>query len=246
MILGRAATVILLLAFVSPSWARAMPQVGNEGRDPDVKRLVDQLWSAADDVRTKAKAALATAGRRAAPQLISLLGDLADHYYEPHFAKGTSADEGVDITKRLIRDCFELLGDMRSAEAVPAMVRIMEQPPVMLLGKGIFAWQTQALAKIGKPAIAPLLEAMRDAALIAASIARDPKRGESLYGGPDSVADLIQARAATILGEIGDPVALPALRRVRNGGELSEGAGFAIDEAIRKIHNRSASATPQY
>ena len=222
----------------------------------EVNTLVKELWSPDDLVRQAAKAGLGKIGPEAAPYLISLLSDLVDYIDDPHFATGKEQEgetywrnpvghvdffNQFEITGRLALDCTGLLGDMRSEEAVPIIVRLMEQDKMF----GAYesrAPEAQALVKIGEPAVLPLIDALSSAPSIAASICAD--RNQRL---PDNVcsserlADRIRLRAAGALGAIGDARALPALARILEPGgpPHNKAIDTIVETAIRRIRSHN-------
>lgn len=221
--------------------------------DADIKVLVHQLWSRDVSEEISAKVKLSKIGLRAAPHLISLLTDLAAHSALPHFATNKAVERGkhfrepeagdpreYEITWRLIYDCVDLLGDMKCAEAVPLIVQVMVEHPTMSMFES-FKPDMKALVKIGEPAIEPLLDAIKNAAAIAEAVEADPARAPvaDATGPPAALAVRIRVRAAKVMGEIGDPRALPILEDLLKPGAPFEHGDVSVQSAIEKIRSRA-------
>jgi HEAT repeat protein len=249
--LEEAKTLLIILAMILSQPFGGVGVV-NAKQNQNVQVLVQQLWSPDQSVRLTAKGKLAEIGSSAAPHLISLLTDLAAHSALPHFATGKEEEgqkylrePGHDdlreyvITWRLIYDCVELLGDMKSAEAVPSIIQIMEQHPTIKVLE-TYTRDMKALVKIGEPAVEPLINVIKNAAAIAEAIAADPARRQvaDATGPPKVLADRIRVRAAVVLGDIGDPRALSTLKElIKQGGPFERG-DVNVQNAIKQIRLR--------
>ena len=169
---------------------------------------------------------------RAAPQLIATLRELTQFSEEPLFvdvAKIKNFDpyndpevRRRDAATNAMEDCVELLGEMKSEDAVPAIIKVLEitgrsgREPKRLR-------EIRALVQIGPPAVPALTDALARAPETA-------RKQKSPYY-PDQ--RLIQIRMAFALAEIGDPRAIPALEDLIRI-EPSYGRGFVAD-AIAKM-----------
>ncbi|MGH9822080.1 MAG: HEAT repeat domain-containing protein [Blastocatellia bacterium] len=203
--------------------------------DADVKLLIDQLSTGN---RAMAKTRLLEIGAKAAPQLISRLRDLTKFVEEPlvvDAAKSKTFDHYNDPEVRrryaawdTMEDCIELLGDLKSEEAVPSIIKVLEirmesgREPKLLD-------EILALKEIGAPAVPALIDALARAPETAR------KRKLAYYPGEW----LIQARMAFALAEIGDPRAIPALDNLIKI-EPTFSRGFVAD-AIAKMEFKQQS-----
>ena len=123
------------------------------------------------------------------------------------------------ITQRLKEDVCELLGQLRSEEAVAVLIEAMES------WTGGDSWENSnaamdALQKIGSPAVPDIIEAVESAKQRAAS-----PRGE------DRPSDFF------VSTEIGDARALPVLARLENSTE-SQWLVPYLRRAISQIKER--------
>jgi len=209
--IGRAAMALtFVVALGHPICLARLASYQREAPDADVRVLIDEL---ATDQRETAKTRLVEIGIRAAPLLIARLRDLTDYVEDPRVAgdntiKGFYAQHDPVLAATVspsetawdaLEDCVELLGEMKSEEAVPAIIKSLEvrtqsgREPKLV-------HEIRALKKIGAPAVPALIDAL----------ARAPEtaRKQAPYG-PDE--RLLQIRMAFALAEIGDPRAIPAL-----------------------------------
>lgn len=170
------------------------------------------------------------------------------------------------INSRLIADVISLLGELRAEGAIPSLIRIMEGRDMYSEPDG-YAIEAQALLQIGAPAVPFLIKALDEAKTTAIkgediylgcvihcdSITnlRDDEdnltiRSEQHSGEEDDDDDYddintrfykIQRRAIRVLGDIGDPKALPFLRSLvedtRDARLVSE-----IEMSITKIQKK--------
>ncbi|HKV41407.1 MAG TPA: hypothetical protein VJX67_19530 [Blastocatellia bacterium] len=211
----------------------ALP-AGHQGdaQDPDITVLIDELSTAQ---RETAKARLLEIGVRAAPQLIARLRDLTEFVEQPIIVDPARLETfdpytDPDVLRRqkawdVMEDCVGLLGEMKSEEAVPAIIKSLEtrmpsgrEPKVVQ--------ETVALKEIGPPAVPALIDAL----------ARAPETARNRKSNVGPSERIIQARMALALAEIGDPRAIPALEDLIRI-EPSFGRGFVAD-AIAKMLNQ--------
>jgi len=178
-----------------------------QASDADIKVLVDDLSTAR---RGTAKARLLKIGLKAAPQLIAGLRDLTEFVEEPLIGDVTRKDWDPQNDPAVSRhktaqdamyDCIELLGLMKSEDAVPAIIKALEirMPSGREPKRGL--QEIRALEEIGSPAVPALIDAL----------ARAPETAgnqKSIYAPGER---LIQIRMALTLADIGDPRAIPAL-----------------------------------
>jgi HEAT repeat protein len=177
--------------------------------DADVRMLIHDLSTAR---RATAKTRLLEIGVKAAPQLIATLRELTQF-----------AQESLAVTDwAVMEDCVELLGKMKSEEAVPAIIEALEiRMPSGREPKPLA--EIRALEEIGPPAVPALVDALTRAPETA-------RKQKSLYYPGER---LIQIRMAFALAEIGDPRAIPALEDLIKT-QPSFGSGFVAD-AVAKM-----------
>jgi HEAT repeat protein len=200
-----------------------------ETPEADVRVLIDELST---DRRTTAKARLLEIGARSAPYLITRLRDLTEFVEEPRFVsddaiKDYDPENDPEVRRRhtawdVIGDCLDLLGWMKSEEAVPAIIKVLEIIPLAgrepkRLGP------IRALEEIGTPAVPALIDALARAP----ETARNQK--SPYYPGERT----LQIRMAFALAQIGDPQAIPALENLIKI-EPTFSRGFCAD-AIAKM-----------
>lgn len=123
----------------------------------------------------------------------------------------------IEISGRLKNDIMEILGRLRAREAVPLLIRIMEQREIDNLWEKLRP-EMYALAAIGSEAVPGLIQSIKEADAVA-------KR--NLNSVPPY---RLQVRSARVLGLIGDKRALPALRDL-----LKQQRDVLVSEAIRQI-----------
>jgi HEAT repeat protein len=223
-----------------------------------VRTLVGRLWSASDAERSAAKRELGEAGSEAIQPLLSLLTTVTSDM-SPRFPIGKEAEGEEALTRvtgsttfadsaaafqkvrelainaRLRNDAVELLGRLRSVEAVPILIRMMAGHGTIVSRLSISVGpESLALANIGRPAVPLLLEALDRpegvlrSAIPVEYILEGPSFETVNKGGLPGLSDpgkkapqamtpeggmksQVQALAAYILGEIGDASALTLL-----------------------------------
>jgi len=179
-------------------------------------------------------------GIRAAPLLIARLRDLIEYvegprvagdntvkaFYSQHDPVLAETVSPSETAGDALADCIELLGLMKSEEAVPAIIKSLEigtqagREPKPL-------HEIVALKTIGAPAVPALIDALGRAPVTARKHPYRP--GERL----------IQTRMAFALAEIGDPRAIPALEDLIKL-DPRFGRGF-VAEAIAKMRREQQS-----
>jgi HEAT repeat protein len=232
-----------LLAIFLSCFGFALGQAPPVGKEPhpeeaDIRSAVARLW---DPDGIPAQTEILRLGSSAGPCVLSLLEDLLSHPSEPHFIRGreleaeeyrrdaesnASLAEKYDITRRLIYDCVFLLGQMRYSKAVPAILRLMEEDP-LVTGEPKARPYIVALEEIGESAVVPLIEVLQHADEIAARF-------------PMGDGRLLRVRASLALMDIGDPRAIPELEDLVKPGGAFEGDARICEsiESMRKTKQR--------
>jgi len=199
----------LLIIGVFPSRSMSIAQGQTSIKDDQVSSAIEQLWSADKTVSQTAKAKLIELGSSAIPPLLTLLKDLVEEQNTGHFIPDDEEEakkvrEKLNIMARLTNDVYELVGRLHVVEAVPLLIKAMEERKVYNLWEK-WSPDMQALAEIGPPAVPKLIESIENAE---ATSDRDLDKGIEIE------AFRIQIRAATVLGKIGDARALQILERL--------------------------------
>lgn len=232
------------------------------GRE-QVEVAMKKLWSPDESERVLGKEELFRLGPNAVPALLSLLEDIfanptRHHYPTGKEAEGRAALESFDreslslkprltlqdltrfeITWRLKSDAFELLGRLRSVEAIPLLIRIMESRDRDNLIEKIRP-EMAALIELGSPAVPALLQSF---------VRAEETTSRITFGNPDTSEDSrrsyiegetakIKNRTAIVLGEIGDAQALPLLTAfLKQEKKLGFDSPY-VRRAIGEIKNR--------
>ena len=150
-----------------------------------------------------------------------------------------AADEfaKLEITSRLQDDACLLLGHLKAAEAIPALIEAMKHE--QRFGEMPF-WSLpmRSLVQIGTPAVPSLIELIErspDTMIREARADEDPAEADTAQKLVALRVAGIQKTAAMVLGEIGDARALPILE------DLSTRTPFAymdVQTEIRKIRGK--------
>lgn len=266
-----------------------------------VRQAIAKLWSADDSIRTLGREEVLKAGPLAAQGLVNFLSELIRNH-KPRFAteneeagaealrkcvdmlcRGKTPREDdvalhtvytLAINERLISDAISLLGELKAAEGVPILIRIMERN--VMISSQPTGLELEALAKIGAPAVSSLIGSIENANVTAAA-AIDQKwltfgciiscdsedledtedeelREQETQNASDvedsweikNTAMSIKRKALRVLGDIGDRSALPFLETLANSEstERSTSVHSSILMAIRKIQNDPPPAGP--
>jgi hypothetical protein len=167
------------------------------------------------------------------------------------------------INSRLINDLFELIGEIRAQEAMPLLIDIMtsinDRPWKALRMEP----EMRILYQIGPPAVSALVDAIEHSADLAANATRrtagfvidmgdtvnveletrlESEVDETEYSDTEAEvrlnANTIVARAAMVLGEIGDSRALPVLEEVLASNDAQSIRSY-LETAINKIKEKN-------
>jgi HEAT repeat protein len=229
--------------------------------DEQTAAAIKQLWSADETERQQGKDKLRQVGQKAVPGLISLLKELWQNPV-PRYATGKEDEgaaameqarkaaekhdskeiwnivaklQGTDIRARLIEDAAGLLGRLKAVEAIPLFIdRLLMDDN----SSGThFNWtpSMNALAEMGSAAVPSLIEAIETAKERAAFVP-DNSGVQPSKQGIKWDTELIQTRAAMVLGKIGDTHALPVLTGLKCEDPVMR---HYVDEAIKSIFEKA-------
>lgn len=227
-----------------------------------VALAVKRLQSPDDVERQAAKEEIIQIGSAAISSLLSLLEDIFRNPNKLYFATGKEI-EGADAVQRwedgiskdypsnleigwrLRDDAYELLGRLRAVESVPLLLRIAESRESFARFSTLTA-EMRVLVEIGPPLVPLLIEEMEKAKERAASIRfGDPQpTQEEKTRFINGEAAKMRARAARILGEIGDKRALPSLEKLlEQSSELDSWRPDLpfIEGAIKRIKEKNTT-----
>lgn len=213
-----------------------------------VSEYIELLKSSDEVKRQEGKEKLLLLGSSSIGLLVSLLGELSADPFRPWFVSGREregieawerrqkADDSgnvaearaaseliaqLEISGRLKNDVMELLGQLRAEEAVPILIRLMEERPVDNLWEKM-RYDMKALVAIGSAAVPQLIESIKNA------------KDTAKRNWQPIPAYRIQVRAAIVLGMIGDERALPVLEEL-----LRQENDMLVDLAIKQIKEKS-------
>jgi len=226
-----------------------------------VVAAITQLRSGNATEREAAKEALLNEGSDAALALIAALQELSRDP-KPHFDLGNEVEGAealrrydsvpvkernpsdylsADITWRVKKDMIDLLGRLRDKAAVPVLIELTEgelhtsqneylHPPM------------RALVEIGERAIPELVEAVevvRGTAAAAQSTCCSSLNDAERLPNVESQEEIMIARLAIVLGDIGDERALPILEKLFTSprGKHSYASHY-VKSAIEKIKTK--------
>jgi HEAT repeat protein len=235
--------LVLLLMFISFAHGDARGACQDRPNGNQAIEYVALLKSFDEAIRNEGKSKLLKLGAESIRPLVALLEDLLREPFKPWFAVGREREgkeawdhyqavdprevnvvraasdrlAGLEISGRLRNDTIELLGRLRAHEAVPLLIRIMEQRDLDNASEKMRA-EMYALAAIGSSAVPALIESIR----------RAQTAGKGVPNGVPPY--LIQVRSARVLGLIGDARALPVLKEM-----LSRKKDVIVWKAIEDI-----------
>jgi HEAT repeat protein len=248
-------SVALLIVLTYPSTG----YIQQPATDEQTAAAIKQLWSADETERQQGKDQLIQIGEKATPGLMALLKELWRHPI-PRYATGKE-EEGAaaserfkkaiekgdtkellkasaklqDIRSRLIEDAASLLGHLKAVEAIPLFIdRLLKDDNI---SGTHFNWtpSMEALAEIGASAAPSLIEAIETAKERAAFVP-DNSGVQPSEQGIKWDTELIQTRAAMVLGKIGDTHALPVLTSLKCEDPVMR---HYVDEAIKSIFEKA-------
>lgn len=248
-------SILVVLVFTATGLVRQ--PLGDEQTSTAIK----QLSSADEKERQNGKDKLIQIGQKAVPELIALMNELlmhpVAHYVTGKEREGAAAWENfrkagesrdmeklrkasaliheTDITQRLTEDTAELLGRLQAEEAIPLFIDRLLDDENGSAAKIYWTPSMKGLVTMGSLVVPKLIEAIETAKEKAASV-----KYES--GSPSEQrikwdTELIQTRAAMVLGKIGDIRALPILTNLKCGDRSP--MRYYIDEAVKSIFERA-------
>ncbi len=231
------------------------------GQQHIVANAIQLLWSADDNVRQTAKKEIIRIGPEAVPALLFLLKDIYEDPGKQRLVTSVGSQQpvrpldidnppygdslGLEITNRLKLDAMELLGRLRAVEAVPILIKIMQQPSFMVSYNWAVTMDMRALIRIGAPAVPALVDVIENARAGLSSMAFGDELGFTEQDKTSyRLRELarIQNKAIMVLSEIGDERALPVLERLLDPTRervLLELESDYVNEAIRRIQDNA-------
>lgn len=218
-----------------------------------VESAIDDLFSLDDEERQQAKALLRRHKIDATHRLFELYRSIRANHSQlyargkPYERVRTEYTEALrvqdlkrleraeaelsrfDITQRLLQDVINLLTEMRSREAAKAFVDAMRTYPSYMWShtEPIYE-EMQALIEMKSFALPDLIEALDTSISRHGGVYGDGLEGQLSFA--------FERHLIIILGNIGDPAALPVLEKTR---ETSSLLIPSIDEAIRAISGKA-------
>ncbi|MEN3331489.1 MAG: hypothetical protein V7641_854 [Blastocatellia bacterium] len=247
---------ILTLAFGSGGRLTSYPQQ-RVSQDREVAGAIDDLWSANDEERQAAKEKLIQLGQASVQPLIDLLQDIITNptarYLRGKEMEASELDERLRslpkesrreavrlvnqlgelvVNWRLKSDICELLGRLRAEAAIPVLMKMMETEDSIGSEERMNP-AMKALVRIGPVIFPRIIEAIETA---------ESRAAATKFGFDHTPSEFfiraetvkIQARAAMILGAMGDTRALPILEELLNKNRDEELLRY-VKEAIRQI-----------
>jgi ABC-type transporter Mla MlaB component len=203
--------MVLVIVLSSAYPAVCSPSDQTASGDDEVTLAVMRLRSANDAERASAKKKLIEQGAKSIPPLLVILKQLVDNQNRLYILPDES--EEAEIASRLRPDVYELMGTLHSSEAIPLLIKAMEERPRRFLSEHCDL-DMKALVDIGSAAVPQLVEAIQQAETTA------ERNEHRVYGGPHACLPIqvpaltIQIRAGKVLGDIGDVGALPILEEL--------------------------------
>lgn len=223
--------------------------------DMDQATLAVSLLCSPDPInREVAKEELIRLGPRSIAALLPLLENIYQESTADVYASTEDEQQQTDhlpdfpckmfdsrTRLRVRQDAAEVLGRLRAVEAIPVLIKFIQQPNFIAITSWSMTIEMKALVRIGAPAVPQLIDAIDAAPAEAASI----KVGEHLrlsearkqYLCLRDLAE-VEKKIVVVLGEIGDETALPILlKRLDPSRERSllDLESDYVNEAINRI-----------
>ena len=214
--------ILLPVEILLPSTILVARQQVSTNND-QVTLAIKQLQATDEAERQAAKKKLLELGASAIPPLLVILKDLDSHrgYIVPD-----DKEEAKKLKEESLRlgqleyDVEELLGKLHAEEAIPLLIKIMEERTAFNALEKMCP-EMYALVEIGPAAVPKLIESIENAQ------ARARRLDNSMPSLP------IQRRAAIVLGRIGDRRALPILERLLKETKLVD-FWYAVEQIKTK------------
>lgn len=240
--------ICIATIIAQPGATRSFPRV--QRQENVVTQAVSDLQSPDFRLRDAAKKQLLSAGSASVEPIISLLSELLDAGISPtsNMPRDVKRDSplGVDEHKvratgnwALVVDCCWLLGQLRAAQAVPLLIRVIEVDEIFsMLPKRVT--EINSLGLIGKPAEAALLSEFRNAygkAAMLVGLDLPDEHTRKLRVQERKALD-IQMQVGAALALIGDNETIAALENLLVAGEIKGSGRSIIDSTISQIKAR--------
>ena len=246
---------ILTMAFSLGFLLTSYPQ-RRVSHDREVAGAINDLWSGNDEERQAAKEKLIQLGQASVQPLIDLLQDIVTNP-TPRYLHGKEIEAyelkehlhllpeanrrekvrlihqlgELEVSWRVKSDICELLGRLRAEAATPVLIKMMETEDSIGSEERMNP-AMKALVRIGPVIFPRIIEAIETAESRAAAVKIDDHPPSDFFIRAETVK--IQARAAMVLGAIGDTRALPILEELLNKNRDEEIIHY-VQEAIGQI-----------
>ena len=254
-----ASTSLALALAVAPAailglW---MTTASTAQQDDSIAKALQELRSSRDSIRSDAKTRLLLAGSEAVRPVMALLSDLLkragnrvpiqQETGRPLLSGFQDGSEHPD-TWRIINDCCDVLGALRDARAVRLLIQVVEVRCTReMVSFGRRPNEISAIALIGKPAEAALIEELKTAQQRAASLV-----GLRTAEGDDRILWLqerrvyestvfeLQMQMSDALSRVGDSGTIEALEALlRSDGDYGRKWRVIVEGTIARIASRS-------
>jgi HEAT repeat protein len=262
-VLGIVLCQVLVVFLVGRSFP--VPQRAT-GDNKEMREAADALCSANPEERAQAKDAIFRMGSSAVPFLVAELDDLlmGEHTiyangreldakralarYETAILTGDDKERqqaleevtNLVVTSRFRNDIIELLGRLKAVQAIPSLIAAMRGEQSAGASEQM-SMAMRSLVEIGRPSVPPLLKLLEDAETVASSapnVANTKVTQAEKRISTRLEVLRIRARAAMVLGEIGDPRALPVLEGLLSSSQDQILAPY-VAAAINRIRTRA-------
>lgn len=193
--------------------------------DVQVERAIDQLGSEDEQTRAEAKRTLLRLSNRARASLIAKLTELVSTLNVPYPVPTGTPNPDLNEMKEIVsrstqlNNILEITGQLRLEEAVPLLIRLLEERRDY--GRKCEPFIV-ALIAIGPASVHPLIDSLSNAEAITERNSRRVIGGAQKSMPIDIDPLTIQLRAASALGDIGDVGALSSLEQVQRKAKMGD------------------------
>lgn len=252
---------IIICGLVAVYFMLSRVQYSSNDQDSPENLAIRQLWSSDATERKVAKEKLLQLGTKSIKPLTDLMTDLVrnpstkygngknqkdfDEAFEQSRLGKTPEEKAnaiqsirdIVINQRLMEDVCELLGSLHAQEAIPILIEAMEQEESVSGNWERMNPPMEALVKIGSASVPKAIEALETAEPRESAVRYADGTTPSTFRRKTNIAT-DQARAALVLGEIGDVRALPSLESFLRTTDNQWLMSY-FEEAIKKIKKKN-------